>query len=249
MPIQKACENCGQNFFSYPSDNRRFCSLACRSAKRFGKSGVSPGREVVAFTCKECGKPFGMMRAYLDAYKKKHAHDPMYCTRGCSNVGRAKDSEQRNTFVCMNCQTTVTKSRKPGGRIYQQQKYCCRTCKYEYAKKRALEKFNSGNVSRHVKKHGYVWISVPSLVTGKKHAMLEHRYVMSKHLGRELFPEETVHHKDGNRQHNALENLELFSSRHGPGQRVADKVAFAIEILTLYPDFCRAAGYELRKHD
>jgi hypothetical protein len=52
---------------------------------------------------------------------------------------------------------------------------------------------------------------------------------------------------NGIRSDNRIENLELFSSRHGPGQRVVDKVQFAIEILTLYPEFAKTAGYELHK--
>lgn len=65
----------------------------------------------------------------------------------------------------------------------------------------------------------------------------EHRYVMEQHLGRKLLPEETVHHIDGDKLNNSLENLELWSSSHPAGQRVEDKVAWAEEILRLYaPD-------------
>ena len=246
MSVEKSCENCGQPFFSYPSDDRRFCSLACRSAKRFGKPNIAPGREVVRFTCKECSKPFGMMQSYLTEYRKKHTKDPMYCSRDCSNIGRRKDSEQRNTFTCINCGETLSKSRKPGGRIYAQQRYCSIKCKIEFRKKSAFERFKNGGYKRHVKRHGYVWISVPELAReGKQRSMLEHRYIMEQSLGRKLYPEETVHHKDGDRHNNAIENLELFSNRHGPGQRVTDKVTFAIEILGLYPDFAERAGVRL----
>lgn len=40
----------------------------------------------------------------------------------------------------------------------------------------------------------------------------EHRLVMECHLQRYLLPTEVVHHKDGNRANNAIENLELFAS-------------------------------------
>ena len=73
---------------------------------------------------------------------------------------------------------------------------------------------------------------------GKKIA--EHRHVMEQALGRELTKDETVHHKNGDRQDNRLENLELWSSAQPSGQRVEDKISFALEILEQYaPQYVR----------
>ena len=57
---------------------------------------------------------------------------------------------------------------------------------------------------------------------------------MESMIGRHLQPHETVHHKNGNRKDNRQENLELWSVRQPKGQRVEDKVKYAIEILEQY---------------
>lgn len=82
---------------------------------------------------------------------------------------------------------------------------------------------------RTLDKDGYVKILV-----GKKTYRREHILVMEQHLGRALYDDETVHHKNGIRSDNRLDNLELRASNHGSGQTVEDLVVWAKEILARY---------------
>ena len=78
--------------------------------------------------------------------------------------------------------------------------------------------------------HGYVMIKIDD----QNNVMMEHRYVMSQHLGRSLLSTESVHHINGDKTDNHIDNLELWSKSQPAGQRVSDKIEWAIAFLEAY---------------
>jgi cell division protein FtsL len=119
-------------------------------------------------------------------------------------------------------------------------------CDKHYAKFRKYgDPLVSKITGRYLNKKGYAFVPDPS---GELHTIAEHRLVMQQHLGRKLTRNENVHHINGDRQDNRIENLELWNTSQPSGQRVEDKVRFAVEILKQYaPD--KLTDWEVINYD
>ncbi len=100
------------------------------------------------------------------------------------------------------------------------------------------KKYKAPNGSGHREPHGYIYINKVDHPNAQKRGRIyEHTFVMSEYLGRPLKKGESVHHKNGIRDDNRIENLELWSVGQPAGQRVEDKIKWAREFLEEYRDY------------
>jgi len=63
---------------------------------------------------------------------------------------------------------------------------------------------------------------------------LQHREVYEKHYGIKLGPYQNIHHINGDRKDNRIENLELWDTSQPSGQRIEDKILYYDKLVKEY---------------
>ena len=163
--------------------------------------------------------------------------DVKWCNLGKHHV--PLDGFAKNQHTCRSCRKTHyaagnyslgKRCRDCGVPVVNHARFMCRRCRGI-----SLRGTPSG-AGKSMSVHGYVILSgqYDHPNADRRGLLREHAKVMSEMLGRPLVPGENVHHINGIRHDNRPENLELWTSSQPPGQRVADLVSWAREILERY---------------
>ena len=154
--------------------------------------------------CLYCGKTFYRNNRHNANWKRAK-----YCSRDCVTKSQSHDIDE-NIVIKMHEEgkTIVEISSELG---------CSATPVRKALTKHGLSRTAAPRVGifngdknpawqggRRVRTDGYVVVWTP------EGEMLEHQYVVEKHIGRKLFPSEVIHHIDRNKQNNDINNLQIM---------------------------------------
>lgn len=92
--------------------------------------------------------------------------------------------------------------------------YCSKRCGY-IEKRKQYREIKDGYVVIYPDPEKYFDVKYPGARGDGR--IFEHRYIMQEYLGRPLLPNETIHHLNGCKTDNKMNNLELRAGNHGKG--------------------------------
>jgi endogenous inhibitor of DNA gyrase (YacG/DUF329 family) len=167
------------------------------------------GSPPVEKLCELCGKPY--------LAKAAHADRRSYCSKACQYAGRK--AKACRTQKCPQCKTDFQVQ------PYRKVTFCSQKCASDNKRNRRRATNRGWIVNP---RDGYVRMSKDG------RTILQHRVVMEEALGRPLAPYENVHHINGERADNRLENLELWITKQPKGQRPADIIEWAMAYLKVH---------------
>jgi len=220
--MKRVCLNCNKEYISYPcEEGRKFCSSECYKRyksvtykcqvcdnkitspislsghRRYCSEECRKSVTHLEKECKECGKIYSIAKSRYNGDFDRFKH----CSDECYNISVIRKNQiiiQNLTHACTNCSKVFISRRKNKSGFT----FCSQKCSKEFLKGKNHHSFINGTT---VNTLGYRCIKV-----GDKY-VLEHRLIMEEHLNRKLNHGEVVHHKDGNKLNNNINNLEVMT--------------------------------------
>lgn len=222
----KTCPQC-QRSFQTSWRPQRFCSRPCarqsRRVERIGHCacGASfrrrhPHHRFCSRPCAARAPRTLRRRVCPTCSTDFETRSPLrrFCSRACSLRARPA----RRTLKCPRCGNSFET-------IDRRQRFCSLECAAVGKRRRTGPLAYNWKGGRTIS-DGYVLVRAPDhpRASKSKPYVLEHIVVMEAILGRHLLPHEHVHHKNGRRDDNRQENLELWRTKGSqpPGVRASD---------------------------
>ena len=212
---------------------RRFCDCGCRrevNSKHRFVSGHGISRQQLRCAC-GCGERI----LWKPHYKyRRPRYIRFHRARGVDHTKKPPRKWKRPSGFCeCGCGQRTALARQTNIKLDHYRGY---PLHFVTGHNKRMRKITDRTPYRLALKNGYILVKKPECpMSSAQGYVLEHRLVMSEVLGRPLIGDEYVHHRNGNRADNAPGNLELWAVRKDPpGQRVADLVRWAHEILDRY---------------
>lgn len=185
-------------------------------------------------SCKNCNKEYNYAGFYCHSCSAKRMYEKRKGVP-CKSCNRVTGICNKTFHLCRCCYYKKLENEDP---VYKEKKRIAkfksrRKCRGQdpdapLMKKRAGEGYIDPNGYKQLSKRNHPNCSK------SRGRVAEHTFVMSNFIGRPLRTGESVHHKNGIRDDNRMENLELWHKGQPAGQRVTDKVAWAKEFLESY---------------
>lgn len=154
--------------------------------------------------CLYCGKTFVRKEGYPEHRWVKRR----YCSKSCATRGCL--SSKIDTYkTCMFCGKQMVKRENESPAAFNSKKFCSRSCVSSFTKNGAFkpkEQHWNWKGGKYIDKLGYVNMRINGRQTK------EHTVIIEKEIGRCMNKNEVVHHVNGIRNDNRIENLRLMTN-------------------------------------
>lgn len=215
MPkVSGFCRECGKAIEYWPSQDRQFCSIACKAIHRQRTNPLPTGQKKRRGTitpCEVCEKPVYANRS------ERAKGQGRYCSHTCHNIAQTKEAVVKVCPVCGK-EMRLKPSQAP-------RNYCSRLCMGRGKTKRPLDREHNGRPAR-LDQRGYVLVwqpDYPGAIPALKGWVYEHRLIASKVIGRPLTRDEQVDHINRDKQDNRPKNLQILDQFGHAAKTQADQ--------------------------